>query len=144
MQLVIPRETQPGENRVSATPETVKKLVRLGAEVVVETGAGVGAGPDSCVYAAGGSPDGQDALASAERWDLRTARWELLPPMARGRGYVAAAFDASGNFVVHGGYGETGDVGADARVDLEDGKAAVRPHLVVEVGDAAEVPEHCA
>ena len=35
MQLVIPRETQPGENRVSATPETVKKLVRLGAEVVV-------------------------------------------------------------------------------------------------------------
>ena len=78
------------------------------------TGAGVGAGPDGCVYAAGGSPDGQDALASAERWDLRTARWELLPPMARGRGYVAAAFDATGNFVVHGGYGETGDVGADA------------------------------
>ena len=78
------------------------------------TGAGVGAGPDGCVYAAGGSPDGQDALASAERWDLRTSRWELLPPMARGRGYVAAAFDASGNFVVHGGYGETGDVGADA------------------------------
>ena len=44
MQLVIPRETQPGENRVSATPETVKKLVRLGADVVVESGAGVGGG----------------------------------------------------------------------------------------------------
>lgn len=78
------------------------------------TGAGVGCGPDACVYAAGGSPDGQDALASAERWDLRAPSWELLPPMSRGRGYVAAAFDARGDFVVHGGYGETGDVGAEA------------------------------
>ncbi|MEE4204531.1 MAG: Re/Si-specific NAD(P)(+) transhydrogenase subunit alpha [Halieaceae bacterium] len=44
MRLVIPRETYPGENRASATPETVKKLVRLGADVVIEAGAGVGAG----------------------------------------------------------------------------------------------------
>ena len=49
MQLVIPRETQPGENRVSATPETVKKLVRLGAEVVIEAGAGTGAGATGLV-----------------------------------------------------------------------------------------------
>jgi len=27
---------------------------------------------------------------------------------------VAAAFDAQGDFVVHGGYSETGDVGAEA------------------------------
>jgi NAD(P) transhydrogenase subunit alpha len=44
MRLVIPRETYPGENRASATPETVKKLVRLGADVVIEAGAGAGAG----------------------------------------------------------------------------------------------------
>jgi NAD(P) transhydrogenase subunit alpha len=50
MQLVIPRETQPGENRVSATPETVKKLVRLGAEVVIEAGAGTGAGISDSDY----------------------------------------------------------------------------------------------
>ncbi len=48
MRLGIPKETHPGEHRASATPETVKKLVRLGAEVVVETGTGAAAGiPDS-------------------------------------------------------------------------------------------------
>jgi len=60
MQLVIPRETQPGENRVSATPETVKKLVRLGAEVVVESGAGVGAGISDADYEAAGASIGSD------------------------------------------------------------------------------------
>ncbi len=54
MQLVIPRETQPGENRVSATPETVKKLVRFGADVVVESGAGAGAGFSDADYEAAG------------------------------------------------------------------------------------------
>ena len=63
MQLVIPRETQPGENRVSATPETVKKLVRLGAEVVIESGAGTGAGiSDACLLYT--SPSPRDATLS--------------------------------------------------------------------------------
>ena len=54
MQLVIPRETQPGENRVSATAETVKKLVRLGADVVIESGAGTGAGISDAAYEGSG------------------------------------------------------------------------------------------
>jgi NAD(P) transhydrogenase subunit alpha len=40
MQISIPKETLPGEKRVAATPETVKKLAALGLEVVVERGAG--------------------------------------------------------------------------------------------------------
>ena len=44
MRLAIPRETHPGENRASVTPETVKKLVRLGADIAIEAGAGAGAG----------------------------------------------------------------------------------------------------
>ena len=36
----IPREITPGERRVSATPDTVQRLVKLGFEVVVEAGAG--------------------------------------------------------------------------------------------------------
>ncbi|HET6736986.1 Re/Si-specific NAD(P)(+) transhydrogenase subunit alpha [Mycobacterium sp.] len=36
----IPRESLPGETRVAATPQTVGQLVKLGYEVVVETGAG--------------------------------------------------------------------------------------------------------
>ena len=42
MKIAIPKERRPGELRVAATPETVKKLVALGAEVAVEAGAGAG------------------------------------------------------------------------------------------------------
>ncbi len=70
MQLVIPRETKPGENRVSATPETVKKLVRLGAEVVVESGAGTGAGISDSDYEAAGASIGSDRSALLGNADM--------------------------------------------------------------------------
>ena len=70
MQLVIPRETQPGENRVSATSETVKKLVRLGAEVVVESGAGAGAGISDADYEAAGASIGSDRSALLGNADM--------------------------------------------------------------------------
>jgi NAD(P) transhydrogenase subunit alpha len=41
VQIGVTRESQPGETRVSATPATVKQLITLGYEVVVESGAGV-------------------------------------------------------------------------------------------------------
>jgi NAD(P) transhydrogenase subunit alpha len=54
MRIAAPAETDPGEARVSATPETVKKFVGLGAEVAVENGAGAQAGfPDAEYHAAG-------------------------------------------------------------------------------------------
>ncbi len=40
MKLAIPKERRPNEKRVAASPESVKKLVGLGFDVVVETGAG--------------------------------------------------------------------------------------------------------
>ena len=42
MKIAIPRERRAGENRVAASPETVKKIKGLGLDVVVETGAGLG------------------------------------------------------------------------------------------------------
>src|SRR4051794_11970709 len=36
----IPRESLPGETRVAATPQTVGQLIKLGYEVLIETGAG--------------------------------------------------------------------------------------------------------
>ena len=39
----IPREVMDGENRVAATPDTVKQFVQQGASVVIEQGAGIGA-----------------------------------------------------------------------------------------------------
>ena len=39
----IPKEIMQGENRVSAIPDTIKKFVQDGLEVLVENGAGTGA-----------------------------------------------------------------------------------------------------
>lgn len=40
MRIGIPKESLPGETRVAATPRTVVQLLKLGHEVVVESGAG--------------------------------------------------------------------------------------------------------
>ena len=40
VRIAVPRETIPGETRVALVPESVGRLVRAGAEIVVETGAG--------------------------------------------------------------------------------------------------------
>jgi NAD(P) transhydrogenase subunit alpha len=54
MRIAVAREADPGEDRVAATPDTVKKLKALGAEVAVEPGAGVKSGiPDGDFVAAG-------------------------------------------------------------------------------------------
>jgi NAD(P) transhydrogenase subunit alpha len=54
MLIGVPAETDPGETRVSASPETVKKFAALGAEVAIEHGAGDKAGfPDGDYQAAG-------------------------------------------------------------------------------------------
>src|ERR1051326_9440392 len=44
MKMAVPRERQSGESGVALVPESVKKLVAAGAEVGIETGAGVRAG----------------------------------------------------------------------------------------------------
>jgi H+-translocating NAD(P) transhydrogenase subunit alpha len=54
MRIAVLSETDPVESRVAATPETVKKDKALGAEVVVQAGAGTRAGvPDREFEAAG-------------------------------------------------------------------------------------------
>jgi len=55
MRIGVPAETRPGESRVAATPETVKKLVAGGKhQVLVQSGAGVNAAvPDADFQAAG-------------------------------------------------------------------------------------------
>jgi len=54
LRIGVPRETKARETRVAATPATVVKLVRLGYEVVVESGAGTASSfPDEEYRAAG-------------------------------------------------------------------------------------------
>jgi proton-translocating NAD(P)+ transhydrogenase subunit alpha len=56
MRIGIPAETEPGETRVAATPETVKKLTAGGRHtVIIENGAGVGASITDDAFAAAGA-----------------------------------------------------------------------------------------
>jgi proton-translocating NAD(P)+ transhydrogenase subunit alpha len=69
MKISIPKERRPHERRVAATPDTVKRLVSQGFEVVVETGAGEGAAfPDEAYRTAGASiaPDAASALGAGD------------------------------------------------------------------------------
>lgn len=44
MKVAVPKEIVAGERRVAATPDSVKKIVKAGMTVIVEAGAGSGAG----------------------------------------------------------------------------------------------------
>ena len=56
MRISVLKERRTHERRVAGSPETVKKFTDLGAEVVVESGAGAASGiPDSAFEEAGGS-----------------------------------------------------------------------------------------
>ncbi len=68
MRIGIPAETLAGETRVAATPETVKKMVAAGHQVLVQQGAGSGASiPDADFQAAGARLTSADELyAQAE------------------------------------------------------------------------------
>src|ERR1700722_3013203 len=55
MHIGVPAETRPGEARVAATPETVKKLVAQGHRVTVQQGAGAGAYFTDEAYGAAGA-----------------------------------------------------------------------------------------
>ncbi|HTV59712.1 MAG TPA: NAD(P) transhydrogenase subunit alpha [Verrucomicrobiae bacterium] len=50
----VPRETYPGERRVSLVPSVIPNLVKAGLEVAVEAGAGLEAGYPDAEYAAKG------------------------------------------------------------------------------------------
>lgn len=66
MKISVLKERRPGETRVAATPETVKKLIGLGHSVTVETGAGTIAGfPDVSFTEAGAGVAGSAAEATA-------------------------------------------------------------------------------
>ena len=55
MRIGIPKERRPGETRVAATPETVKKLVKAGHEVLVEREAGVASDITDAAYEEAGA-----------------------------------------------------------------------------------------
>ena len=55
MHIGVPLETQTGETRVAATPETIKKLIGQGHKVTVQSGAGINASVVDSAYEAAGA-----------------------------------------------------------------------------------------
>lgn len=85
MRIGVPKEIMNNENRVALTPLAVQTLVKDGHEVLVETGAGVGASfPDS---------DYEDAGArimptAAETWEQAEMVVKVKEPQASEYGYL--------------------------------------------------------
>jgi len=80
MKVAVPKERRPGEARVAASPDTVKKLLGLGFDVVIETGAGAGAAyTDEALEKVGAkiAKDVQETLADADV--VLKVRRPLLP-----------------------------------------------------------------
>jgi NAD(P) transhydrogenase subunit alpha len=53
--VAIPKETITDEHRVAATPEIVKKMIAMGCEVRIESGAGEGAAVSNVLFAESGA-----------------------------------------------------------------------------------------
>jgi H+-translocating NAD(P) transhydrogenase subunit alpha len=63
VRIAVPKEITPGERRVALVPEVVQHLTKAGAEVVIETGAGVGARYPDDAYTAVGAKVERDPAA---------------------------------------------------------------------------------
>jgi H+-translocating NAD(P) transhydrogenase subunit alpha len=70
MHIAVLKERRPGETRVAATPDTVKKLVGLGCKVTVEAGAGAMASISDADYTAAGATIATDASSTCAGADL--------------------------------------------------------------------------
>jgi NAD(P) transhydrogenase subunit alpha len=66
MRIAVAREADPAEDRVAATPETVKKMKALGADVAVEPGAGIKSGIPDADFTAAGAAVSRDAVKGAD------------------------------------------------------------------------------
>lgn len=100
MQIGVPRETAEGETRVSATPETVKKLKAQGHAILVESGAGVAASVTDEAFAAAGADivDRARALGAELVLKVRAPQADELALMTRDAALIGMLnpFDADG------------------------------------------------
>jgi NAD(P) transhydrogenase subunit alpha len=70
MRIAVPRERAARESRVALVPESIARLVKAGATVTVERGAGIAAGFSDEAYAAAGATVADDLGATVSGADL--------------------------------------------------------------------------
>ncbi len=82
MKIAIPKERRANETRVAASPETVKKMIALGCDVMVEKGAGSSASFTDEAFKAAGATIGKDA---ATTYKDAAAILKVQKPIAGGK-----------------------------------------------------------
>src|SRR4051794_12292020 len=99
MKIAIVRERADGETRVAATPETVQKLIGLGASVSIEAGAGAAARFLDDDYAKAGATVTTAAGAVKDADIVLTVRRPLVETLigAKAGALVIGAMDPYGN-----------------------------------------------
>jgi NAD(P) transhydrogenase subunit alpha len=70
MKIAVLKERAPGETRVAATPDTVKKLVGLGHEITIESGAGTIAGVTDDAFKDAGAKISKTPATAAKGADI--------------------------------------------------------------------------
>jgi NAD(P) transhydrogenase subunit alpha len=100
MQIGVPAETTAGETRVAVTPETAKKIIAQGHQVLIQSGAGVAASVTDAAYEAVGAQitDATGALGSELVLKVRAPSHTELGHMKSGAALVGMLnpFDADG------------------------------------------------
>lgn len=77
MTIGVPRETFAGEKRVATVPDVVEKLIKLGFEVCIESGAGAAANFDDDAYRAAGA---RVVSSAAELYAAADVIFKVRPP----------------------------------------------------------------
>ena len=100
MQIGVPAETTAGETRVAVTPETAKKIIAQGHQVLIQSGAGVAASVTDAAYEAVGAQitDASGALGSELVLKVRAPSHTELGHMKSGAALVGMLnpFDGEG------------------------------------------------
>ena len=111
MRIAILKESAPGETRVAATPDTVKKLIGLGHAIFVQAGAGAAASVPDAAFAAAGAGIAADGAIEAADLVLKVRR-----PSER---EIAAIKPGAGIAALMEPYGDKAIVEALARAGID-------------------------
>ena len=97
MHIAVLKERRAGENRVAASPDTVKKFIAAGAKVTVETGAGAGSNYSDAMFTEAGASIAPNAAAAAGSADMV---FKIQKPMTSAEGTDEIRYLKSGSILM--------------------------------------------
>jgi NAD(P) transhydrogenase subunit alpha len=122
MRIAVPTETEAGEARVAATPETVKKFRALGASVAIQRGAGLASGITDADYEAAGAE-----LAATAAEALRDA--DIVLKVRRPGAELAAIRPGAAVIAIMDPYGQDAALAALAQAGVEAFAMELMPRI---------------